>query len=173
MPQYNPIFRSPVAVSSVPSPASGSSWHLSDLTGVPVILLQGDVSDLLAGVFADVPARPGDLISVASGLLARLTPDQFYLFGLSLSAALPTDGALDERFARAQRFAHAADYTHGKAVLRLAGRAAPDLLSKICGLDFHEQAFPNRRVAQTSAAKIHTLIARYDGDGTPVYYLHV
>jgi heterotetrameric sarcosine oxidase gamma subunit len=81
--------------------------------------------------------------------------------------------ALNDIFAKAQQFAHAIDYTHGKAVVRLSGMAAPDLLSKTCGLDFHDTVFPNLRAAQTSAAKIKTLIVRYDQEATPTYFLHV
>jgi sarcosine oxidase gamma subunit len=47
------------------------------------------------------------------------------------------------------------------------------VLGKICGLDFHDTIFPNLRVAQTSAAKIKTLIARYDTAERPTYFLHV
>lgn len=172
MSTYNPIFRSPITVSSAPTTQSGE-LSLTDLTGVPVIHIQGEAGDLLQGHFAQIPAKPGDVVEAGGGLLARLTPAEFCLFGLSVSASLPTAADLDHTFAQAQRFAHATDYTHGKAVLRLAGAAAPDLLGKICGLDFYDTVFPNGRVAQTSAAKIKTLIARFDQEQRPTYYLHV
>lgn len=172
MSQYKPIFRSPIT--SISSPASlTSNLTLTDLTGVPVVQVQGEADDILKQHFAQIPARPGDLAEVDNGLLARLTPTEFYLFGLSPSAKLPPAAALDESFAQAQRFAHATDYTHGQAVLLLAGAAAPNLLSKICGLDFYDTVFPTLHVAQTSAAKIKTLIARCDENGRPAYFLHV
>jgi hypothetical protein len=40
-------------------------------------------------------------------------------------------------------------------------------------LDFAATTFPNLHVAQSSAAKIKTLIAREDEGTTPGYYLHV
>jgi sarcosine oxidase subunit gamma len=172
MSDYNPVFRSPIMmISSLTSPSTDLA--LSDLTGVPVMFIQGEADDLLKEHFAQIPAKPGDLAAVGDGLLARLTPLEFYLFGLSPRAKLPTAADLDHHFAKARRFAHATDYTHGKAVLRLWGAAAPDLLNKICGLDFYDTVFPNGRVAQTSAAKIKTLVARYDIDNTPTYFLHV
>jgi heterotetrameric sarcosine oxidase gamma subunit len=179
MSDYNPIFRSPIT--PIPHPASRisnlqspiSNLTLSDLTGLPVILIQGEVGDILKQHFAQIPAKPGDLVEVSGGLLARLTPAEFYLFGLSLAANLPSAAALDDSFAQNQRFAHATDITHGKAVLRLAGVTASEVLSKICGLDFHHTIFPSQHVAQTSAAKIKTLIARYDEGETPAYFLHV
>ena len=183
---YTPIFRSPITpiphpTSHIPHPTSHiphlksliSNLKLSDLTGVPVMLIQGEVDDILKQHFAQIPAKPGDLVEVSGGLLARLTATQFYLFGLSLAANLPSAATVDDSFAQNQRFAHATDITHGQAVLRLAGLAASEVLSKICGLDFHQTIFPSQHVAQTSAAKIKTLIARYDEGETPTYFLHV
>ncbi len=172
MSTYDPIFRSPITIGSAPTSQSGE-FSLADLTGVPVIHIQREMGDLLQAHFAQIPAKPGEVVEVDGGLLARLTPAEFYLFGLSVGVSLPTATDLDHTFAQAQRFAHATDYTHGKAVLRLVGAAAPDLLSKICGLDFYEAVFPSGRVAQTSAAKIKTLIARFDQGQMPTYYLHV
>jgi sarcosine oxidase, subunit gamma len=172
MTDYNPIFRSPIA--PIPHPISPiSNLTLADLTGVPVILIQGEVGDILKQHFVQIPAKPGDLVEVSGGLLACLTPAEFYLFGLSLAANLPSAATLDDSFAQNQRFAHATDLTHGKVVLQLAGVAASEVLSKICGLDFHQTVFPSQHVAQTSAAKIKTLIARYDEGETPTYFLHV
>ena len=186
MSDYKPIFRSPITsiphpkaepplgTSPIPHPTSPiSNLTRSDLTGVPVILIQGEVSDILKQHFVQIPAKPGDLVEVSGGLLARLTPTEFYLFGRSLAANLPSAATVDDSFAKNQRFAHATDITHGKAVLRLAGVAASEVLSKICGLDFHQTVFPSQHVTQTSAAKIKTLIARYDEGETPTYFLHV
>jgi heterotetrameric sarcosine oxidase gamma subunit len=167
-----PIFRSPITTISTATSQS-SNLTLSDLTGVPVILIQAEAGEILKQHFAQVPAKPGDLVEVGGGLLARLAPAEFYLFGLPASANLPSATALDDSLAKARRFAHATDATHGKAVIHLAGAAAPEVLSKICGLDFHNTVFPNLRVSQTSAAKIKTLIARYDTGGRPAYFLHV
>ncbi len=69
--------------------------------------------------------------------------------------------------------ARATDYRHGTAVVSLRGSAAPHVLSKVCGLDFAEPAFPDLQVRQTSAAKIETLIVRCDEDAVRVYLLHV
>lgn len=172
MNNYNPIFRSPIT--SIPHrPFSLSHLALADLTGLPVILIQVETGDIVKQQFAQIPAKPGDLIEVDGGLLARLTPTEFYLFGMSPTAKLPSAAGLDDSLAQAQRFAHATDLTHGIAVLRLAGNEAGELLSKICGLDFHNSVFPNMHVAQTSAAKIKTLIARCDTNSTLTYYLHV
>lgn len=174
MAQYKPIFRSPITGPELRSEATAASslLALSDLTGVPVIRIQGQADRVLQAQFGQVPARVGELVEVGDGLLARLTLTEFYLFGRSAEAGLPSASALDQLLVGSDLFAHATDFTHGKAVLRLTGYPAPDLLSKICGLDFRITVFANSRVAQTSAAKIKTLIARYD-EGAPTYFLHV
>jgi heterotetrameric sarcosine oxidase gamma subunit len=109
------------------------------------------------------------MVNVDGGFLARLTATQFYWFGTTH----PTPATLEASFRQAGRFAHATDYSGGIAVLRAVGRATPDVLSKLCGLDFHSAHFPNLHVAQTSVAKIKALIARHDEGDTPGYSLHV
>jgi sarcosine oxidase subunit alpha len=121
--------------------------------------------------FSDIPAKPGDVVEIEAGFLARLTPQEFYLFGNSAGAQLPSAAELEASFGGA--FAHTTDYTHGQTLLKLRGAEAAEALSKICGLDFHDPVFPNMRVKQTSAAKIKTLIARIDENGEPTYHLHV
>jgi len=171
MTQYNPVFRSPIAVSEPAQPVT--RLGLSDLTGVLVTLIKGDAADLLQKEVSTVPAKPGDLVNVDGGLLARLSPHEFYLFGLSAQANLPTAAELGAVFTQAGSFAHATDLTHGRAALKLTGPAAAEALSKICGLDFHDSQFADMTVKQTSAAKIKTLIARRDEAGRPTYHLHV
>jgi sarcosine oxidase subunit gamma len=169
MNNYTPLVRSPIRA----TPQVNSRFSLSDLSGVPVILIQGAVDELLQKNFGNVPSKPNQMVRAGDGLLARLSPANFYLFGTSPTTDLPSAAMLDAHFREANLFAHATDYSGGTAVLRLVGNAAPELLSKICGLDFHASRFPNLFVAQTSTAKIKTLIARYDEGQTPGYYLHV
>ncbi len=174
MTEYNPIFRSPIAMPK--STSASSDLGVSDLTGIQVTLIQGEAGDILKKHLPNIPKRqpnPGDLAEVDGGLLARLTPTEFYLFGLSSDAKLPSAQALSDSLTKTKRFAHATDLTHGKAALKLTGPTAAEALSKICGLDFHDSVFPNMHVKQTSAAKVKTLIARCDEDGVPVYHLHV
>jgi heterotetrameric sarcosine oxidase gamma subunit len=174
MTEHNPTFRSPVAVRELTSSGSvvTSELTLIDLTGVQITLIQGEAGDILQQHLSKIPAKPGDLVELAEGFVARLTPTEFYLFGKSASAKLPSAADLDDGFTKAKRFAHATDFTHGKAVLKLSGAAAPEALLKVCGLDFHETAFPNMQVKQTSAAKIKTLVARCDENDTYTFLLH-
>ena len=98
-------------------------------------------------------------------LLCRLTPSELYFLSTSPSAPLPPADELNAELSGAGCFAHATDYRHGSAVLRLSGPDAVGTMRKICGLDFSDSAFPNLAVRQTSAAKIKTLIVRSDERG--------
>jgi heterotetrameric sarcosine oxidase gamma subunit len=169
MSNFHPIFRSPIA--GPVATAKGAELHLIDLSGVPIIVIQGEAEDALKKQFSDIPAKPGDVVEIEAGFLARLTPQEFYLFGNSAEAKLPSATELEASFEG--DFAHTTDYTHGQTLLKLRGAEAAEALSKICGLDFHDPVFPNMRVKQTSAAKIKTLLARIDENGEPTYHLHV
>ena len=171
MTEYNPIFHSPLALPTIVPVSSG--LRLSDLSGVQVTVSQGEATQGLKKQFSEVPARPGDLVDVGEGYLACLTPTEFYLFGKSTAAKLPSNHELEQGYAKTKNSAYTTDYTHGRAVLKLKGANAAETLSKICGLDFSDPAFPNLKIKQTSAAKIKTLIARCDEDGEPTYHLHV
>lgn len=173
MPDFQPVFRSPINPANFQLQSPPAALTLLDLTSAAVVLVQGQAEAILQKQFGRVPAKPGELIEVGEGLLACLTANKFYLFGCAPAANLPSAAKLDEQLAQAQPLAYATDLTHGLAVLRLQGAQAAELLSKICGLDFHETVFPSGRVAQTSAAKIKTLIARHDEGDTPTYFLHV
>jgi sarcosine oxidase subunit gamma len=178
MATFQPIFRSPIS-STQPEDRSENpkseieNLKLLDLTGAPIIRIQGPAAASLQALFPAVPAKSGDVVDLGQGLLACLRPQEFYLFGKTVEAVLPTAAELARHFAESGQHLHATDYTHGQAMIYLAGPAAPQLLSKICGLDFRERAFPNRQVKQTSVAKIKALIIRDDEGDIPAYFLHV
>jgi heterotetrameric sarcosine oxidase gamma subunit len=168
-----PIFESPITTSIAQPVAQGADLIVQDMTGVPIILIQGSPGNALGGLFATIPDHPGATVDTGNTVLARLTPDELYVFGKSPGAELPQAVDVDPSLAAAGQFSHATDLTHGKAVVKLAGPVVRETLSKLCGLNFATDAFPSGQVRQTSAAKIKTLIVRADEDQTPVYFLHV
>lgn len=172
MTNFEPIFRSPITLPTTP-PRANPQVVVSDLTGVPIRLLQGQIDDILKKESLKPPATVGQVTDQGEGFLARLLPTELYLFGKSRTANLPTAATLNDRFRQANRFAQATDYTAGKAVLKLSGTATQNLLSKLCGLDFYETAFPNGQVKQSRVAKISALIARWDEAETSTYFLQV
>jgi sarcosine oxidase, subunit alpha len=64
------------------------------------------------------------------------------------------------------------DVTHGRALLRLTGPRAADLLAKVCAIDLADDATPDGAALCTSTAKLVTGVVRDDRDGTPSYLIH-
>ena len=63
------------------------------------------------------------------------------------------------------------DATHGRALLRISGQRAADLLSKVCAIDLSQQIAPNGAAFRSSVAKVVTDVVRDDRDA-PSYLLH-
>ncbi len=123
---------------------------------------------LLAGEYNTSEMTTGSVLTVSDGILARLRRDEFVLLTPDLKPAM-------DRLASkpAEGLITLTDITHGRAVMHLHGVHAPDVLSKVCALDFADAKFPNRHAAQTSLAKVRTLIIRMDTGPTPTYLLIV
>ena len=172
MTTYKPIFQSPIS-SVAALEGVASEVTLSDLSGITITLIQGNAGPALTRLASKTPSAPGEVVDLATGLLARLTLAETYLFGKVPGLGQDLGTALASDLSQGTGVAHMTDLTHGKAALKLSGPAAATVLSKICGLDFHDNSFPNMQVKQTSAAKIKTLIVRCDENERPVYHLHV
>ena len=59
------------------------------------------------------------------------------------------------------------------AWFELRGTQAPQLLAKLCGVDMRPEYFDENSIAQTSVAKISTIVIRPNEAGVPVYHLLV
>jgi heterotetrameric sarcosine oxidase gamma subunit len=64
------------------------------------------------------------------------------------------------------------DATHGRALMRVTGARAPDLLAKVCGIDLSEEVTPDGAAFRSSVAKLVTDVVRDDRDGERSYLLH-
>ena len=106
--------------------------------------------------------------AIERGAIFCLRPDRFLLSGPPGSrqafVAESEDAVHDE-----DGLVAVTDVTHGRAELWLIGHLAPDLLSRLCGLDLHPQVFPNLTARETSVAKTAQLVIRRDVGGMPVY----
>lgn len=130
---------------------------LADLSGRPLLLVRGE--DRMRDMLGVVPQNIGEVVGTPSpsAQIARLTTDQF-LIGFAAPTGEPIPPGAE-------------DLTHGRGHMLLFGPRASDALAKVCGLDFSDKAFPNRTCAQTSLAKVKTLIVRLDEGETPAYHL--
>lgn len=144
---------------------------LGDDTSRGKILVQGeDCARAARQAFGAAPDAVGTWVEAEGIELSRLRPDLLYC------------GTPPERLSFASEALRSAaqgmtepltitDVTHGRFELRLLGPAAGNLLSRVCGLDFHETRFAQGHVAQTSVAKTHQLIIRADVADLPAYRL--
>lgn len=63
------------------------------------------------------------------------------------------------------------DITHGRTLVRLTGSRAPEVLSKLCGIDLSDAVTPTGAALRTSVAKLTVELVRDDRDGVCSYLL--
>jgi len=77
--------------------------------------------------------------------------------------------ALRARLVGLEELVSVVDVTHGRALPRLTGPRAADLLAKVCAIDLADDVTPDGAALSTSTAKLVTGLVRDDIDGTPSY----
>lgn len=65
----------------------------------------------------------------------------------------------------------AVDLTHVRAMFRLTGAEASNVINRVCALDLGDGMFPDRAAARTLFAGVATEIVRDDENGNPSYLL--
>ena len=65
----------------------------------------------------------------------------------------------------------AVDLTHVRAMFRLTGSDAPQVINRVCGLDLDDEMFPSGAAARSPFAGVATEIIRDDQDGVPSFLL--
>jgi sarcosine oxidase subunit gamma len=60
---------------------------------------------------------------------------------------------------------------HSHAWFALAGTVVPELFSKICAVDLRPHKFEDLAIAQTSVARLNSIILRADRGGRSIYHL--
>jgi sarcosine oxidase, subunit alpha len=135
----------PIARSPVPLPSGTDSGPLTltDESLVPKWRVFGDE-------FADV--APGTSRRDGDGLIWSVSPGEW----TALGPRPPGD---------------VMDLTHVRAMFRLTGEDACDVLSRVCALDLGDAMFPAGAAARTLVAGVATEIVRDDQAGSPSYLL--
>jgi heterotetrameric sarcosine oxidase gamma subunit len=110
---------------------------------------------------------PGQASELQAGRALWLAPGTWMVVAEALD-----DGALYQSLrAHLQDVAAVVDQSHGRTVLRLAGRRARDVLAKGCRLDLHPRVFRPGMCAQTVIAQVAVLLDQ--GDERPTYDLYL
>ena len=74
--------------------------------------------------------------------------------------------------AAGEEFVSVVDLTHGRALMRITGPDAADLLARLCGADLHDDMAPDGAALRSAVAGVATDIVRDDRAGVPSYLLH-
>ena len=151
-----PAFVSPI---TAPGEAGGAGWRLSDESAIPKLLVYEDFESggLIAehlGVGFGAAVRAGDG-SPACGV----RPGEWLLLGERSGSDSPASGAVT------------VDLTHGLAMFRLTGPAAPDVLAAVCSIDTAEEMMPDGAVCGASVARVGCTLVRDDLAGERSYLI--
>lgn len=158
----------PVAAGATPEQPQGS-LTLADVSPVAKVLVRATPD---GPVHAALDVRFGRTARDGSGaLVIGSGPGEWLLVG----AAGEQEKLLERTTAAvagAGELVSVVDLTHGRAMLRLTGAHARDLLAKVCAIDLSDDATPDGAALRTSVAKLVTDVVRDDRDGAPSYLLH-
>ena len=166
-----PLARSPVAASpatvvagwEVCARVSTAALTLSDETPLAKVLVRapfaGAGRDALGVGFGRTLRT--ELGSAGEVLLVGSAPGEWLALGAP-GTATALRAALEERLAGTGEFTSVLDLTHGRALLRLEGAAAPVVLAGVCGIDLADHVTPDGTALRTSVAAVVTDIVRDD-----------
>jgi heterotetrameric sarcosine oxidase gamma subunit len=143
---------------------------LTDCTPLTKIQLKAPVTGQVAGEVGVPFGRTG---RNASGVLVVGSgPGEWLLIGPPGQAADVAAVLTDLTASASDEYVSSTDLTHGRALMRLTGANAPDLLSAICGIDLSELATPDGAAFRSSVAAVATDVVRDDVGGVRSYLLH-
>ncbi|MEM7800200.1 MAG: sarcosine oxidase subunit gamma family protein [Chloroflexota bacterium] len=99
-----------------------------------------------------------------------LRPDRFLILDLPGKGAERVE-ALKSGANNGSSLVTITDITHGSSEIMLVGPDSDDLLSAVCGLDFHDSIFPDMSAKQSSVAKTAQTIIHRNVNGLRSYTL--
>ena len=146
---------------------SAAELKITDCTPLAKVLVlastNGEVARALGVPFGRAARDAHGTLVVGSG------PGEWLLL-----AAPGTSAAVTQRVetVRDEGLLSVFDATHGRALLRITGVRTPELLAKVCAIDFSEAVTPEGAAFRSSVAKLVTDVVRDDRDGEISYLLH-
>jgi heterotetrameric sarcosine oxidase gamma subunit len=171
-----PVARSPIAPAppttvehgwEVSARRSAAEPKITDLTPLAKVLVlaptDGELSRALGVPFGRAARDPRGTLVVGSG------PGEWLLLappGTAPEVAGRIKGASWEGLVSVF------DASHGRALVRITGPRTPDLLAKVCAIDFADEATPEGAALRSSVAKLVTDVVRDDLGGLRSYLLH-
>ena len=171
-----PIARSPIAQAApttikhgweVSARRSAAELKITDCTPLAKVLVlastEGELARALRVPFGRAARDAYETLVVGSG------PGEWLLL-----AEPGTSAAVTQRVeeVKGERLVSVFDATHARALVRITGARTPDLLAKVCAIDFADGVTPNGAAFRSSVAKLVTDVVRDDSGGSRSYLLH-
>ena len=171
-----PIARSPIAQAApttikhgweVSARRSAADLKIIDCTPLAKVLVlastEGELARALRVPFGRAARDAYETLVVGSG------PGEWLLL-----AEPGTRAAVTQRVeeVKGERLVSVFDATHARALVRITGARTPDLLAKVCAIDFADGVTPNGAAFRSSVAKLVTDVVRDDIGGSRSYLLH-
>lgn len=153
--------------------AQAKSLAIADLSGLSRIGFKGaDTVEWLLSQNISLPAQPNQACTSDDGLcVARLSHTEFLLMDNLLVASekieqLRRAWSIDQ----VQR-SYLLERADSHACFALLGEHVPSLMSKVCGVDMRLHRFAQHQLAQTSVARVDSIVIRCDLAKTPYFYV--
>jgi len=174
--ETTPVARSPIAPVhpttiehgwEVSARRSAAGLKITDCTPLAKVLVlastEGELARALRVPFGRAARDAYETLVVGSG------PGEWLLL-----AEPGTSAAVTQRVeeVKDERLVSVFDATHARALVRITGARTPDLLAKVCAIDFADGVTPNGAAFRSSVAKLVTDVVRDDRDGEISYLLH-
>lgn len=174
----------PLARSSIPPPQpitvlagwevsavrANGDLTLTDCTPLAKVLLRAPVSGLAA---AELGVPFGRAARDSTGVLvAGSGPGEWLLLAPSGQAAAVAARIEDLAGRAPDELVSVVDLTHGRALIRLTGAAAPGVLAALCGIDLSDRFTPDGTAFRSVVAAVATDVIRDDIAGVRSYLLH-
>ena len=142
---------------------------LTDTTPLAKVQLRaptgGQAAAGLAVPFGRARRNDADVLVVGSG------PGEWLMIAPPGQAA-DVAARLDEVASGVPEAVSITDLTHGRALIRLTGPKAADVLSAVCGIDLSDAVTPDGAAFRSSVAALATDVIRDDVAGARSYLLH-
>jgi heterotetrameric sarcosine oxidase gamma subunit len=159
---------------------SGAALTITDCTPLAKVHLRAPWNGAMAkalgvpfgradrdGVGPDGASPEGGWLVVGSG------PGEWLVLAPPGAAAAVTDWlATVAADAAGDEFVSVTDLTHGRALVRVTGPDAAELLARLCGADLHDDMAPDGAALRSAVAGVATDIVRDDRATVPSYLLH-
>jgi heterotetrameric sarcosine oxidase gamma subunit len=149
---------------------SDAALTLTDCTPLAKVHVRAPWNGAMAkalGVPFGRAARDGTGLVIGSG------PGEWLVLAPA-GEARPVVGRLERTAAESapQEFVSVVDLTHGRALVRVTGPHAADLLARLCPIDLADDMTPDGSALRSSVAGVATDLIRDDLPAGPSYLLH-